>query len=141
MEILQNLCVFKLDMEKLCIVVTTFCHHMCDENGEYPLFAARREGNKDTVELLLQEKADVNQCNSKGVSLLYAVCSFHYKLHSYFSKNSMKQFSMRYIETVKLLLAWKADVTLLNTNGQTPLDIARASQCVELIRLFEENLQ
>lgn len=48
----------------------------------------------------------------------------------------MKQFSKRYIETVKTLLAWKADVTLHNTNGQTPLDIDRALQCVELMNLF-----
>ncbi|CAG2251696.1 unnamed protein product [Mytilus edulis] len=69
-------------------------------------------------------------CNTKGNSPLHAV--------SIFNKYLMAK---RFIETVKALLAWKADVTLRNKNGQTPLDIARASRCKELVNLFEENLQ
>ncbi|VDI40185.1 Hypothetical predicted protein [Mytilus galloprovincialis] len=114
----------------------------CNEDGQSPLFVACKGGFKDTVELLLQRKADVSQCNTKGDSPLHAVCSLDSNFHPYFNIYFMTQFSKRIIETVKPLLAWKADVTLRNKNGQTPLDIARASHyCEELINLLEETIQ
>ncbi|XP_071150632.1 uncharacterized protein [Mytilus edulis] len=115
--------------------------NQCDKDGCSPLFAACRTGQKETVELLLQEKADVNQCNSKGESPLHAVCSYHYHLQSLYSKDRVEPVLKRYIETVKILLAWNADVKMFNRNDHTPLDIARESHFVELVNLFEENLQ
>ncbi|XP_063412640.1 uncharacterized protein LOC134695346 [Mytilus trossulus] len=115
--------------------------NQCDQNGDSPLFAACRRGHKETVELLLKEKADVNQCNSEGESPLHAVCSYHYHLQSFYSKDRVEPVLKRYIETVKILLAWGADVKMFNRNGQTPLDIVRESHFVEIVNLFEKNLQ
>ncbi|CAG2251700.1 unnamed protein product [Mytilus edulis] len=82
--------------------------------------------------------ADVNQCNTNGILL---PISFYSNWDSYYKKYFMTNYSKRIIETVKALLTWKADVTLRNNNGQTPLDIARASKCVEIVNLFEEFFQ
>ncbi|XP_076087982.1 uncharacterized protein LOC143058366 [Mytilus galloprovincialis] len=115
--------------------------NQCEGYGESPLYTACKGGHTDTVELLLQNKADVSQCNTKGESPLHAVFSFDFISDSFLNKYFIAQFSKRIIETVKPLLAWKADVTLRNKNGQTPLDIVHASQCEELVNIFEEHLQ
>ncbi|CAG2233483.1 unnamed protein product [Mytilus edulis] len=96
------------------LIVNVKCNvNKTDEKGNSPLHKASERGHTAVAKLLLENNADVSQ----------------------------SQFSKRFIETVKPLLAWKADVTLRNKNGQTPLDIAHASQCKELVNLFEENLQ
>ncbi|XP_063411165.1 uncharacterized protein LOC134694100 [Mytilus trossulus] len=116
--------------------------NQCNEDGQSPLFVACEDNHKDIVELLLQKKADVSQCNTNGDSPLHAVCNFDLYFNILFmTQYFMTQYFKRIFETVKALLARKADVTLHNKNGQTPLDIAHASQCEELVNIFEEHLQ
>ncbi|VDI45105.1 Hypothetical predicted protein [Mytilus galloprovincialis] len=115
--------------------------NQCDNYGQSPLFVACGRVHRNIVELLLQKNADVNQCDIDGESPLHAVCSYNYQSNFMLCKVEKGLLSKRRIATVKLLLAWEADFTLRNTNGQTPLDIARKSKLVELVNLLEENLQ
>ncbi|VDI68979.1 Hypothetical predicted protein [Mytilus galloprovincialis] len=113
--------------------------NQCDRYGKFPLYVACARGYEDIVELLLQKNANVNQCNSKGESPLHAVC--HFELPPpffHFFNDGTEQFSKRCIATVKILLAWKADTTLRNKNGQTPLDIVPESKLVELVNLWRK---
>ncbi|CAG2205892.1 unnamed protein product [Mytilus edulis] len=109
------------------LIVNVKCDvNKTDERGNSPLHKASERGHTAVAKLLLENNADVSQCNNDKKSPL---------------KYFMKTLSKRFIETVKSLLTWKADVTLRNKNGQTPLDIAHALQCKQLLNLFEENLQ
>ncbi|XP_063412659.1 ankyrin-1-like [Mytilus trossulus] len=141
----------------------------CNNNGESPLHVACKGGHKDIVELVLQNKADVSHCNSFGESPLYVACkngqtdiaqlllqynadvSQHEQLdgqsplHAACDIGSLEpdSYKIRYfrkIETVKLLLEWNANAKFCNKRGQTPLDIARISQSMEIVNILEDNL-
>ncbi|CAG2254652.1 unnamed protein product [Mytilus edulis] len=124
----------------------------CNNYEMSALYAACAGGHKDTVELLLQNNADVNQCdedgqspfvNDKMESHLYMLLVNVVYMTTVNQQGKFRDPNMCYyygqiravdhddedtyqgtIETVKLLLAWNADVSLCDKKGQTPLDYA-----------------
>src|ERR1017187_10157216 len=77
-----------------------------DTNGRTPLFYAVTAGQKDVMEFLLADKADVNAKDNGGRTILHWVSGTHDK------------------NTVEFLLANKADVNARANDGSTPLDWA-----------------
>lgn len=108
------------------------------ETTDYPLFAAIRADNPDTIQLLLDHGADINIANGNNYSGLHQACSF----------TSMK--------AVKYLIAKGSKINpRLKHNGESPLDVCRddhkfacdadskadgrCSQHKEIIRLLIKN--
>lgn len=113
------------------------------------MYASCDRGHIEIVKLLLQNNANVSKCNRDGQSPLHAVCTDRYcdtylcyLAHSE-PQNYMDQYNrhLAYLEIVKLLIAWNADVTKCDKRGQTPLDVARVAVCSETVALLEEHLQ
>ena len=119
----------------------------CNVKGESPLYVACRGGHVNTVKLLLQNKASVSQCDQYGGrSPLHIVCDRrplkdHLKYYTYDEMQSeFKKKYLDHIEIVKLLITGNADINLCNEEAQTPLDIARKSEFIEIVKLLEESL-
>ncbi|CAC5354915.1 unnamed protein product [Mytilus coruscus] len=128
----------------------------CNSCGMSPLYVACKFRCRDTVKLLLQKNADVSQCEQDGKSPLHVACEHCLTdncepddkfwdpniLCSYFCIRPLGDKSdhtyQGTIETVKLLLAWNADVSLCDKKGQTPLDYARKSQVTRIVKLLEK---
>src|ERR1019366_7998863 len=98
-----------------------------DTNGITPLYWAADRGNKDVVELLLANKADVNaevkaDVNAKkngGWTLFIAAAA----------TNGQK-------DVAELLLANKADVNAKTVDGETPLHRAAAEGDKDVVELL-----
>ncbi|XP_063412638.1 ankyrin repeat domain-containing protein 50-like [Mytilus trossulus] len=131
----------------------------CNKVGESPLYVACKFRCKDTVKLLLQNNADVSQCEQQdGKSPLHVACECclpdtRMPLYRFWDPNVI--WSWRYIrhddhkledtyhgyyDIVKLLLAWNADVRLCDKKGQTPLEYARKSQTMDIVKLLENKI-
>ena len=84
-----------------------------------PLMAAVVKGNKEIVEVLLDNKANPNLTDANGTTaLIYAV-----------------QFN--YISIVKLLLDFKADKSKIDDKGKTAFEYAAFSNNEEIINLLK----
>lgn len=84
-----------------------------------PLMAAVVKGNKEIVEVLLDNKANPNLTDANGTTaLIYAV-----------------QFN--YIPIVKLLLDYKADKSKIDDKGKTAFEYAAFSNNEEIINLLK----
>lgn len=75
----------------------------------------------ETIRLLLDMKADINQCNKNGASPLYLACH-----NGYYS-------------TVHFLLSNKANINMCNDNGASPLYIASHYGHDSIVRLLLTN--
>ncbi|XP_063412588.1 uncharacterized protein LOC134695295 [Mytilus trossulus] len=110
----------------------------CDMYGESPLYVACTRGHTKTVKLLLQKNADVSQCRTyDGQSPLHVALSC---VDPFSSGVNAYENHKKYTEIVRLLIASNADVSLCSKNG-SPLDIARKSKSLEMIKLLEDNLK
>ncbi|XP_071150630.1 uncharacterized protein [Mytilus edulis] len=132
----------------------------CNKMGMSPLYVACKFRCRDTVKLLLQKNADVSQCEQQdGKSPLHVACKLripdisepigkfwdpNVKWSSRFRRHDDHKLDYTYegyFETIKLLIAWNADVGLCDKEGQTPLDYARKSQSTRLVKLLEKSHQ
>ncbi|VDI81551.1 Hypothetical predicted protein, partial [Mytilus galloprovincialis] len=109
----------------------------CDYIGNYPLYVASANGHKDRVELLLKNNADVSKCNNCADNCKPSGKFWDPNIPSWYGcirpdDPNLEDTYQGTIETVKLLLAWNADVSLCDKNGQTPLDYARKSQSMAI---------
>jgi ankyrin repeat protein len=77
-----------------------------DEDGKTALYYAARNGDKETVELLLEYNADVNAATEKGFTPLYWAVDYGHK------------------DVVKLLLEGGADPNVMTFTGETPLHVS-----------------
>jgi ankyrin repeat protein len=91
------------------------------DNGWPLLTVAARNGDKPTVELLLNSGADVNAKNySNEVAIMYAALHGHKDI-------------------VELLLAKNADVNVKNDAGTTPLTAATSSNHPDIADLLRQH--
>ena len=79
-----------------------------DINGETPLHRASRKGNLETAKLLLDWGAKVDTLTLINESPLMYACK-----------------GKQNIDLIQLLLKHKANINLVNDEGETPLDICR----------------
>ncbi len=91
-----------------------------DRVGLKAAICAPCENKKDMVLLLLEHQADINKASglSNYTPLMEAV-------------------SRKEKEIVEILLERGADLSAVNKNGETALDLAKAKGDVEIIRLFQ----
>ena len=89
------------------------------EHGETGLMLAAVDGHLDTVKLLIREGADVNLCDSDGVSPLMFACE-----------------NEEGVDTIKLLIENGADVNALQNDGCTALMIACSNQSSDNAQLL-----
>lgn len=78
------------------------------------------ENRKEMVELLLEHHADINKASGSS---------------SY--TPLMEAISRKQTEIVKILLEHGVDLSAVNKEGKTALDMAKAKGDVEIIRLFQ----
>jgi len=92
--------------------------------GGNALIPACHHGHVETVRELLKTKIDVDHVNSLGwTALLETVI--------------LGDGSVRYVEITRLLLAQRANATIVDRSGVTPLAHARSRGHVEIARLLE----
>jgi ankyrin repeat protein len=92
--------------------------------GGNALIPACHHGHVETVRELLKTKIDVDHVNSLGwTALLETVI--------------LGDGSVRYVEITRLLLAQRANATIADRSGVTPLAHARSRGHVEIARLLE----
>ena len=97
----------------------SFVNRCDNDTMRSPLFVACKEGHIDVVDLLLQNKADVNQVDIRKWSPLHIA-----------SKEG-------HTDVVKLLLKFGADATLCTNSGRRPVDLARSSFRDSVVKLLE----
>ncbi|XP_062612944.1 ankyrin-1-like [Saccostrea cucullata] len=97
------------------------CINLCNKNGASPLYIACQNGHDSTVQLLLNNGADINLCDNDGFSPLLVA-----------GKNG-------HDSTVQLLLNNGADVNLSNKNGASPLYIACQNRHDSTVQLLVNN--
>ena len=92
-----------------------------DEGGTTPLHWAAKKGDKDLVELLLANKADVNARTNAGDTPLHCAASNGHK------------------DVVEFLLANKADVNATNNRRWTPWDTAVIAGHIEVAEFLHQH--
>ncbi|XP_052079002.1 uncharacterized protein LOC127717259 isoform X32 [Mytilus californianus] len=97
------------------------CVNLCDCRGVSPLHVGAIKGHKETVKVLLDNKADINKCTDNGASPLYAACRMNHK------------------EIVKILLDNNADINKCLDNGASPLHIACQNNHIETLKVLLDN--
>lgn len=85
---------------------------------ETPLHKAVAAGDKDLVERLLAEGAEVNAKDNHNQTALHRAATFGNK------------------ELAELLLAKSAEVNAQDNNGKTPLDLAKTDELKALLRKY-----
>ena len=101
----------KLLLESRCSV------NASNTSSESPLFGATLHNRPDTVQVLLENRADLHQ-RSEHADLPTA-------LHAAASKNSL--------EIAQLLIISRADLTSVSPAGQVPLDLAKSDEMRQLL--------
>ncbi|VDI73393.1 Hypothetical predicted protein [Mytilus galloprovincialis] len=95
--------------------------NQCNCKNGTPMFVSAREGHKEVVMLLLQNKADINKCSDKGVSPLMVAC-FHNNL-----------------EIIKILLENNANINMRDGNGLSSLFIACQNNHIDVVKTLLDN--
>lgn len=93
-----------------------------EKYGATPLHLAAHDGNKEAVEALIAEGADVNAQTKNGSTALHLAAAE--------GRNDVAVF----------LLRKGADVNAVNSEGFTPIDLARAKDHLETAQLLRANL-
>ena len=92
--------------------------------AESPILEAASGGHAQVVDLLLQEGADASdQTHWGGWTPLHRAAS------------------LNHVEVVKLLLAHGADASLVNSNGDTPLQLAQREGHQEIVEYQSEHVR
>lgn len=89
-----------------------------DKTGYTALIYAARNGNRDIVQLLIENKADLNIVDNEGNTAL--MCTIYYSCD----------------EIAKLLIAKGTDLNILNAQNQAALTFARRYKRSEIINLI-----
>ncbi|XP_076087759.1 uncharacterized protein LOC143058181 [Mytilus galloprovincialis] len=104
------------------LIVNVKCNvNNTDERGNSPLHKASRRGHTAVAKLLLENNADVSQCNNYKTSALYAACAGGHK------------------DTVELLLQNNADVNQCPNNGWSTLHAACILGHKDTVELLLQN--
>ncbi|CAC5415466.1 unnamed protein product [Mytilus coruscus] len=128
----------------------------CDNLGRSALFVASCKGQKQVVELLIKNNANINECNRKGVSPLMAACSegkldvvnvliqhLQSKDILMFDNDGRSALFMAckkgYDEIVDILLKEKADALKCDWHQRSPLFIASALGHENVVSLLVTN--
>jgi len=101
-------------------------NHNTGHNSFPPLHLASKRGNNDAIRLLMSHGARINALNRYGGTALHLAVYCHRNISR--------------VETVKLLLGYCIDVTIVDLNGETACDMAirmKLDDIVELIKLNE----
>lgn len=93
--------------------------HVATNDGVTILHVAASSGHDEIVKFALDSELDPNAKNSKGFTPLHFAISDHPCL-----------------ETIKLLIDAKADITATNDDMKTPLDIARKKNNPDVVNLL-----
>jgi|GEM_PF-2954424 len=85
----------------------------------------------EAVALLLQKGADVNALGGswKGSPLHIAV-----KRSSYAGKYTIEEYHLGYVDLIQLLIAHQANLSALNRDGCSPLDLATHEPIIDLLK-------
>lgn len=99
--------------------ITSADSGICNYDGLSPLQVACKQGHHDSVFLLIENGADINDaCDNDGKTPLYLACEFGH------------------ISVVKLLLRSKADVNFCDNDGASPLYIASKQGHSGIVKLL-----
>ncbi|HTY21737.1 MAG TPA: ankyrin repeat domain-containing protein [Desulfomonilaceae bacterium] len=126
-----------------------------DENNDTALIVSARQGQSETVELLLGKKGvDVDATNHSRATALFAACgqghtdtakllleagaNVNFKSSDGFTPLAATS-REGYLETAKLLLAHGADIKARTDNGKTPLNLASSRGHADVVKLLLEN--
>ncbi|XP_071147006.1 uncharacterized protein [Mytilus edulis] len=111
-----------IDLVKWCIHhCVSIVNHCRNTDKVSPLYMASAYGYTEVVQMLINNKADINKCRDTGESPLFSAC---YNGHT---------------EVVQMLINNKADINMCRDTGESPLFISCYNGHTEVVQMLINN--